>query len=166
LPGRIAEALQFDLLTRLQVAHLPPELQPSFQPCEQAQPRVLQQGKSLAQALRADVFLFGNVAVRDSKYDVSTYVSDAYELFTHPKPYTNRSVDLDNPSAAQMDPQAHAAVLTAVAAGLEKAGNCEAGITVTIAAERILGKVDPMIAAIRERCQQQLPHVDLLPGRK
>jgi hypothetical protein len=158
--------LQFDLLTRLQAERLPPELQPTFEPCEQAQPRALQDGKSIAQALQADVFLSGNVAVRDSKYDVSTYVSDAYELFTRPEPYTNHSVDLNNPSVAQMDPKTQAAVLAAVAAGLEKVGNCEASITVTIAAERVLGKVDPMITAIRERCQQTLPHMGLLPGGK
>jgi hypothetical protein len=105
-----------------------------------------------------------------SGYDVSTYVSDAYDIFVFPMSYTNQSVDLNNPSEAKMSPKTYEAVLAAVAAGLEKSEDfektekCKAVITVINAAERIVGEVTPPLAKIRKRCQQQLPHVGLLPG--
>jgi hypothetical protein len=172
LPGRIAEALQFNLLTRLQEATLPPALQPSFEPCEKAYPRALPYGKSLARALRAHAVLFGNVTQGVSGYDVNTYVSDAYDIFAFPVPYANQSVNLNNPSEAEMSPKTYEAVLAAVAAGLEKSEDlektekCKAVITVINAAERIVGEVTPPLAKIRGRCQQQLPHVGLLSGGK
>ena len=164
LPARIAEALQFDLLTRLQAKHLNAEVQPIFESCAGAKPKSIMHGGQWARALKAHAFLGGSVSRGQSDFDVSTHVSDAYDLFDGPQLSKNHAVDLNDPSAAQMDPKTHATILVAVAKGYENARLYAACVDTTFVAEGILGKSGPTIIAVRESCQAKLRHTGLVPG--
>ena len=171
LSQRIANALTYDLLTKLQRLHLQVKEQPSFLACEEAKLRSADQGKLFAQALNADVFICGNVIQSGQQINLRTFVSDSYGLFEVPLSFMNLNVDLNDPGAAQMHPETHAAVLTALAAGYEKAEQFPQGIEATFWAERLLAEAkmklpDLMeeIKKIRTRCQARLPHQGLLPG--
>jgi hypothetical protein len=165
LTGRIAEALQFNLLTRLQGLYFPPALQPIFEPCQNARPRTLHHGKNLAQALQAHAFLFGDVDRGPSDFSLSTYVSDAYELFDMPHTSKSESVDLNNPSEASISKETYGAVLASVAAGLWKSGDCRSALTVVRIAENVLGSTPTYLKEIGDLCQSALPHIGLQPGR-
>jgi hypothetical protein len=164
LPSRIAEALQFDLLTRLQEKHLNSEVQPIFEACAGAEPKSIMHGGQWARALKAHAFLSGSVNRGQSDFDVSTLVSDAYDLFDGPQRSKNHAVDLNDPSAAQMDPKTHATILVAVAKGYENARLYAECVDTTVVAEGILGASSPMIIAVRASCQAKLRHTGLVPG--
>lgn len=171
LSRRIADALNFDLLTRLQKFHLQSNLQPVFWACEEAKPRALTHGKYFAQALKADVFIWGNVKKAATGVDIRTVVSDSYGLFELPLSSINQNVDLNDPLAAQLHPETHAAVVAALAAGYEKEERFAQGIEATLLADKLLAdaKTKPPelideIKKIRGRCQARLPHQQLLPG--
>jgi hypothetical protein len=146
----------------LQAAHLANELQPAFEPCEAAQPQTLRLGKNFARAVQADAFVSGNIAGADPNFTVSTYVSDAYTLFEQPLVVTSRNVNLNNPPAAVIKGETHAAVLAAIAAGLGKKGDCLNSIAVISVAEQFVPRIPPYLADLRRRCQTLLPNNGLL----
>jgi hypothetical protein len=162
--ARIATALTYDLLTRLQQFHFNAVLQPEFIQCDEAKPRVPGEGKNLARALGANAFISGDVQAAGQGYDVRTYLSDPYDIFRPPFSSTNPSVDLDDPGAAQLSAETHAAILTVIAAAYEQEGNFAAGVEATYVAEGILGDVTPKLQEIRNRCKSQLPHCRFLLG--
>lgn len=157
LSDRLAEAMQFDLLNHLQRAHVPTNLQPIFAPCTEAKPRAISQGKTLAQALRADALVHGNVSREQNSFHVSTHVSDAHNPAAAPVTATSRDVDLNNPNIASMNPDTHVAVLAAVAAGLLENRDCVGALAVASAAERLAGQPPPFVAGVRQRCVEAPP---------
>ena len=164
LPGRVADLLYFNLTTRLQSVHLEQDLQPVFEACEYAKPRSVAHGDRYARALAADAFVSGDVVEQPSSYSVSTYVSDAHALFGRPAVSQSEDVDLNRPAYGVMSGDTHAAVLAAIAAGLAKADNCLAAVKVIQAAEAMTQSDLAYLAALRQKCQEALPHAGLLGG--
>jgi hypothetical protein len=162
LPDRVAQSLDFALNTKLQSVSLSPELQPSFEPCQAAKPKTARFGANFAKALQADAFVGGNIADGPVEFTISTYVSDAHDLFSAPKIVTSRSVDLNNPSGANMAADIHVAVLAAVAAGLAGKEDCVGAITVLSVAEQLVEPPPPYLLALRTRCEAKLPNIGLL----
>jgi hypothetical protein len=163
LPARVAQSLDFTLNTKLQSVSLPPDLQPSFEPCEAAKPKTARFGANYAKALQADAFVGGNIAADGpSEFSVSTYVSDAHSLFTTPKIATSKSVNLDNPSGANMAADIHVAVLASIAAGLAQKDDCVSAVTVLSVAEQLLDPPPPYLVDLRQRCEAKLPNIGLL----
>ncbi|MCK8604418.1 carboxypeptidase-like regulatory domain-containing protein [Desulfoferrobacter suflitae] len=162
LPERIATALTYEVLPLLQQYKIKPELQPDFLACDEARPRAVTQGRSLAQALGADAFVSGSVQGGEQGYDVRTFVSDRCDIYSVPFSSINKNVDLNDPGAAQLDPHTRATILVAIAAAYEKEGKYSDGVYATNAAEHTLGKLTPEIQAVRERCQMGLPQVGLV----
>lgn len=165
LSTRVARSLDFALTTRLQTAHLDPGLQPSFEPCDAAKPRTAKFAASYAKALRADAFVLGDIAETPPHFEVRTYVSDAHDLLSAPAIATSRSVDLANPSGAEMAGDTHAAVLASVAAGLARKGDCVTAITVLAVAEQLVDMVPAYVTALRRDCEAAVPNAGLLGGR-
>jgi hypothetical protein len=161
LSARVARSLDFALNTRLQTVHLSGSLQPSFEPCDAANPKTPRLGGDFARALRADAFINGDIADGPSSFTVNTYVSDAYDLFSVPATVTNRSVDLSNPSGASMAGETHAAVLAAIAAGLAKKDDCITALTVLSVAEQLVEVVPQYMSSLRKACEARLPNRDL-----
>ncbi|MEM9384918.1 MAG: carboxypeptidase-like regulatory domain-containing protein [Pseudomonadota bacterium] len=152
LPDRLAEALQFDLLTVMQQLHLPPALQPVFAPCRDAKPRVITQAGTLARALRAHAVVHGDVSRSTGEFLVRSHVSDAYDIVSVPVTTQNPAVDLANPSAAQLNPQTYGAVLMAVAAGIASRRDCPGALTVIAAAEALGEDVSALTALMEGNC--------------
>jgi len=161
LPDRVALSMDRALNTRLQTVHLPPELQPSFEPCDAAKPKTPRLGPNFAKALRADAFIGGDVAEEPPHFTVSTYLSDAYDFFSSPEIAISRSVDLNNPSGASMAAEMHVAVLAAIASGLARKNDCVTAITVLSVAEQLINVVPSYIAALRKDCEARLPNAGL-----
>jgi hypothetical protein len=162
LPERVARSLDFALNTKLQALSLSPELQPSFESCDAAKPKTPRLGARYAKALKADAFVSGNIADGPAEFTVSTYVSDAHNLFGAPNIATSKSVNLNNPSGAAMVDDVHAAILAAIAAGLAEKKDCVSATTVLSAAEQLLNPIPPYIVNLRQRCEAELPNVGLL----
>ncbi len=152
LSDRLAEALQFDLLTVMQQLHLPPALQPVFAPCRDARPRLITQGSTLARALRAHAVVHGNVSRSTGEFLVRAHVSDAYEISSAPVTTQNPAVDLENPSAAQLNPETYAAVLMAVAAGIANRRDCPGAATVLAAAEALGEDASALLEVMEANC--------------
>ena len=126
-------------------------------------------GGQLANALKVHAFVGGSVKRGESNYDVSTHVSDAYELFKLPHRSKNLAVDLDDPSSAELNPGTHAAVLIALAKGYEKKGDSNYCVDVVTQAEKMAhaadiksGKLYDMIMNLKEDCKSKLPHKGLV----
>ncbi len=164
LSTRIADALKFDLVTRIQQLHIDWKLQPSFKPCEKANPEGDEQRKDFARSLESDVFVSGYIKVTEHGYKVRTLIIDRYDLFEAPFSSENPNVDLDDPGAAQLTRETHVAILNAIAVSYEQEHNYDECVNVTVVAEQILGNLLPEIEDIRKRCQKSLPHQGLLPG--
>ena len=160
--NRIAIALTYNLLPRIQQMHIPEDSQPAFQACGEAQPRSITTAGGFAEALGADAFVSGFVSQSGDRYRVDAYVGDPYGLFVPPLKTTNDDVDLDDPGAADFGPSTQAAILTALAAGYEEEGKPVECVDVTVAAEHVLGGLSPAIEATRRRCQGGLANVGLL----
>jgi hypothetical protein len=164
-PERVARSLESALNIRLQAVYLPPELQPSFEDCAEAKPKTPKFGARLARALGADAFVGGNIADDPPAYTVSTYVSDAHDLFPSPPVITSRSINLENFDEASISNDAYAAVLGAIAAGLAK-NDCVTAITVVKAATDLVEPDPPYLADLRAKCEARIPNTGLLgPGR-
>ncbi len=164
LSDKMAIALTYSLLTRIQRVHVPSDLQPSFGTCQGAKPRNPLDGPKFARFLEADVFVSGTVKQGAQGFDVAAYVSDRYDLYMPPLRALNVDVDLDDPGAADLDEETHAAVLVAIARRYEEEARFAECVDVTVAAEQILGGLTPVIEAERARCQQRLGNIGLLPG--
>lgn len=165
LPDRVAQSLDFALNTKLQTVSLSAELQPSFEPCPAAKPKTAKLGANYAKALQADAFVSGNIAAEGpAQFSVSTYVSDAHNLFGAPKVATSKSVDLNNPSGANIAADIHVAVLASIAAGLAQKDDCVGAITVLSVAELLLDPAPPYLVTLREQCEARLPNIGLLGG--
>lgn len=165
LSTRVARSLDFALTTRLQTLHLDRALQPSFEPCDAAKPRTPRFGADYARALRADAFVLGDIAEAPPHFTVRTYVSDAHDLLNQPVVASSESVDLDNPSGAEMAGETHAAVLASVAAGLAGNGDCVTAISVLAVAEQMAETVPGYVTELRRHCEGALPNTGLLGGQ-
>jgi hypothetical protein len=91
-------------------------------------------------------------------------IADRYGLLVPPARASSPDVDLDDPAAARLSGAAHVAILTALIAGYEKAGQTAECVEVSNAAERLVGTLPPTLAQARERCAQNLPNRALLRG--
>jgi len=168
LSSRIADALTYSLLTRLQEVHVPSDFQPLFLECTEAKPRSITLAGAYARALGADAFVSGDVNPDDGRFRVSAYVGDRFELFVPPRRTVNPGVNLDDPGAAQLDPLTHGAILVAIASGYERAGRYAECVDVTVAAGRLVeDTASPVARALLDKradCQAQLANRGLLRG--
>ena len=162
--SRVADALSYDLLTRVQRAGLRPAEQPNILACADAKPRTLADYGNFAKALLADAFLAGYVTKSGERFKVEMSVEDGFGVFGSPRRISNRDVNLDDPAAARLDTEAHGAILTALIAGYETAGKAAECVELCAAAERMLGTLPPAIADLRKKCRGALPNSGLLPG--
>ncbi len=167
LSTRIKDALDYDLVTRLQKLRIELPDRPTFYECEEAQPRSGSLLANYARALHADVLLSGYVRPTDntsSKYRVDALLGDRFGVYEQPFRASSEAVDLDVPFSAELHPTTHAAVLIALAAGYEEAGRQADCVMVTFAAQEMMGELTPEISTVRERCQRALPNAALQRG--
>ena len=165
LSSRVADALNYDLLVRMQQARLARDALPIIIACGRARPRADDDYTKFAKVLHADAFLGGYVdhsGPRRVKVQMS--VADRFGLLDPPRRAASKDVNLDDPAVARLDPSAHAAILTALITGYERAGKFAECIEFTVAAARIVGLLPPALADARRRCEQALPNRGLLPG--
>ncbi len=163
LPDRIAEALRFDLNTRLQQNWIDPSLQPVFAPCNGARPQLPELGTNLATALNADALVYGYVASAVPPFKVSTSVSDA-NGFVPPTTIAHDDVDLNDPERTRMSVEAHAAILASLAGGIfnKKTENCPQVISVLNVIEQLVSNPPAAVATLRARCNPHLRNTELL----
>lgn len=164
LASRVADALSYDLLTRIQQQHLKPGVQPIVLVCGQARPQATTDYPNFAKALRADAFVSGYVSPSGTKYKVDMCVADRFDLLVPPPRVSSRDVNLDDPAATRLAPEVHKAILTALIAGYRETKKYAECVDVTVAAERILGSLPPQIEEARRECQAALRNRGLLPG--
>ena len=164
IAGRVADALNYDLLTRMQQA-LNQKSLPSIVACGGARPQAVVDYSRFAKVLHADAFLVGSVndaALRKVKVDI--VVVDRLDLLAAPLRVSSKDVNLDDPELARLDVAAHAAILTALVGGYEQARKFAECIDFTSAAARILGPLPSALESARQRCLQQVPNRGLLSG--
>ncbi len=168
LAARIKDTLDYDLLTRFQQLRIRPDSQPLVIACEKVKPQALADYASYAKALQADAFLSGYVAptgvAGSQKVKVEMSIGDRFGLLVPLAHASTPNVDLDDPAAARLHADAHAAIFTALIAGYEKTGQATECVEATIAAERAIGALPATLADARKRCQKRLPNSGLLPG--
>jgi hypothetical protein len=164
IAARVADALNFDLLIRMQQG-LSASALPSIIACGSARPRAVEDYATFAKVLRADAFLVGSVNdAALTKVKVEMAVIDGFGALPAPLRASSREVNLDDPSVARLDAAAHAAILTALVSGYERAGKFAECIDFTTAAARIVGTLPASLQSARSRCQQRLPNRGLLSG--
>ena len=99
---------------------------------------------------------------QQGQFRISTYVGDAYNLFVPPLRTVNEGVDLSDPGAAKLDPDTHAAILLALAAGYEQAGRFAECVDVAVAADQLDPDISPPLRRTIQRqlanCQDKLPN--------
>lgn len=165
LSARIADALSYNLLTRLQQARLRPEAQPFVIACAGARPQSSADYGTFAKALQADAFLSGYVdEPRPGRAKVQMSVADRYGVLVPPARAASSDVDLNDPALARLDDLAHEAILVGLIAGYERAGLHADCIEAANAAERLLRGLPPKLAEARKRCQQASPNRALMDG--
>jgi TIR domain-containing protein/carboxypeptidase family protein len=164
LAGRVAEALTYDVLTVLQTLNLPPEQQPRFIACDEAQPRSVDFAAAYARAFKADAFLVGSVEPAEGAFNVRAFVGDAFQLFKPPRPLLARGVALNDTAVARLGPDMRAVILTALARGFAERGKFSECVDVAVAASRLL--TDPLTALDQTlaRCQDSTGVGDLRRG--
>lgn len=159
LTERITDALQFDLIIRLQQNRLDPALQPVFAPCSGARPAVLQHSKRLVRALHADSLVYGDVTSTAAPFTVKTLITDAYDLFQMPQAHLNDAVDLNDPTSATMSNAVHAAILASLAAGLARTdtSQCAEVISILNTIEQLVSSPPQTLETLRQEC---IPHLE------
>jgi hypothetical protein len=165
LAARIADALSYDLLVRMQQGRLVGDALPIVVACGKARPQAIGDYTNFAKVLHADAFLGGYVD--DSgprRVKVQMSVADRFEMLVPPLRASSKDVNLEDPAVARLDPSAHAAILTALVTGYERAGKFAECIEFTVAAARIVGSLPAALADARRRCEQALPNRGLLSG--
>jgi hypothetical protein len=95
---------------------------------------------------------------------VEMRIADRFGVLKPPARASSPDVDLDDPAAAQLSPDARVAILTALVAGYEHAGNAAECVEASNAAEGVVGALPEKLAEARERCLQSLPNRALLRG--
>ena len=168
LAARIKDTLNYELLTPMQRVGIAQDLQPMILDCGKVQPRADADYPGIAKALKADAFLAGYVTPASStsspKVKVEMVIADRYGLLVPPARASSPDVDLNDPAAARLSPDAHVAILTALIAGYEKAGMAAECVEASNAAEGVVGALPARLAEARERCLQSLPNRALLRG--
>jgi hypothetical protein len=162
LADRVVEILSYDLNTQVQAVHLATELQPIVEECAGAEPHSPRLGGKFAAALGADAFVFGFVEPEQARYRVTTYISDAYGMFTPlPRAVSSPAVDLGD-SRAVLSGATHAAILGAVAKGLADAEDWATAISVISAAEHLVNPTPDYLLALRKECEKHVPNAGLV----
>ena len=168
LAARIKDTLNYELLTRILLAGIAPDLQPTILDCGKVQPKADADYPGIAKALRADAFLAGYVtppaSTSSPKVKVEMMIADRFGVLKPPARASSPDVDLDDPAAARLSPDAHLAILTALVAGYEQTGNAAECVEASNAAEHVSGVLPAKLAEARERCLQSLPNRALLRG--
>ncbi len=163
LADRVADALNYDLLVRMQQGRLVRDALPIIVACGKARPQSSGDYTNYAKVLHADAFLTGYVDDPGThRVKVQMSVADRFGLLIPPLRASSPEVNLDDPAVARLDPSAHAAILTALVAGYERAGKYADCIEFAVAAARILATLPPAIADARRRCEQAVPNARLV----
>ncbi|HEX9277299.1 MAG TPA: carboxypeptidase-like regulatory domain-containing protein [Casimicrobiaceae bacterium] len=165
LAARVADALNYDLLVRMQQGRLGRDALPIIVACGRARPQSIGDYTNFAKVLNADAFLGGYVDESGPRrVKVQMSVADRFERLVPPLQAASKDVNLGDPAVARLDPSAHVAILTALVTGYERSGKFAECIEFTVAAARILGSLPPALAEARRRCEQAVPNRGLLPG--
>jgi len=158
LAERVRDALELDLLPRIQRNELPPERQPKITACVNARPASRDHHSDFAKSLRADAFVSGHVVpASQNQVTVEMAVADRHDRLVPPVLATSAPVDLDNARAARLGPETYAAVLIALAGGYESGEDYAACVELVGLSESILGRLHPKLAEARDRCQTASP---------
>jgi hypothetical protein len=91
-------------------------------------------------------------------------IADRFGVLEPPARASSPDVDLDDPAAARLSPDAHLAILTALVAGYEQTGNAAECVEASNVAEHVSGVLPEKLAEARDRCLQSLPNRALLRG--
>jgi hypothetical protein len=162
IAARVAEALERDLLPRMQQKPGPQSL-PSIIACGTAKPRAAADYTRFAKVLHADAFLTGSVnKAALAKVKVDMAVVDQLGLLSPPLRSSSRDVNLEDAEASRLDVAANKDILIALVGGYEKAGKYDECVDFTSAAARILGSLPNELAEARKRCQQRVANRGLL----
>jgi hypothetical protein len=168
LAARIKDTLNYELLTRIQLVGIAPDLQPTILDCGKVQPKADADYPGIAKALKADAFLAGYVtspaSTSSPKVRVEMMIADRFGVLEPPARASSPDVDLDDPAAARLSPDAHLAILTALVAGYEQTGNAAECVEASNVAEHVSGVLPEKLAEARDRCLQSLPNRALLRG--
>lgn len=165
IAARVADALNYDLLVRMQQEELAHSALPIIIACGGAKPRAVGDYGKYAKVLRADAFLVGSVNdTALTKVKVEMAVIDGHGILPLPLRASSPEVNLDDPSVARLDASAHAAILTALVGGYERSGKFAECVDMTNAAARIVGTLPAALQSARARCEQRLPNRGLLSG--
>jgi hypothetical protein len=164
LAPRISEALEYDLLTRLQQARLPQISQPVFLACGDARPQAAGDFTHFAKALNADAFISGYVdETAPRKAKVHMRIADRRARLVPPISVSSKDVNLNDPALARLDQAAHAAILVALVSGYEEAGKPADCIDFIVAVGRILsGPMPAPILEAKTRCEAAVANRGLL----
>lgn len=163
LSARIADTFRYDLLTQIQKANFVAARQPGIFACSTAKPMAPERYGRYARLLGADAFVGGFVTSPDPvKVKVQITVADGYGVMLAPLTATSSDVDLDDPTMAQLAPEANAAVLTALAIGYKLSDKPQECVDLIAASERMLGSLPAALATLREECKAALPNRGLL----
>jgi hypothetical protein len=165
LAARVADALNYDLLVRMQQGRLARDSLPIVVACGKARPQAALDYTTFAKVLHADAFLGGYVDDSGSgRVKVEMSVADRFELLVPPRRSSSKDVNLDDPAVTRLDPSAHAAILTALVTGYERAGKFAECIEVTAAAAQIVRQLPKELVEAQRRCRKAVPNTGLLPG--
>jgi len=162
--ARVSDALLYQLsfLERSRVAS---DRRPSVVACEQLDDR--DNLPALARELKADALMSGAVARPEGRprYNVTMFLGDPYGLFDNATRVNSRDVDLDDPSASRLAPEALGAVLRALLTGYLKNEQYADCVELSGLALAELPRPAPQpIVDIRAECLRKQPAGLLMAG--
>lgn len=162
--ARVTDALLYQL-SFMERSRVTAERRPSVVACERLDDR--ENLPALARELNADALMSGSVARPDARprYSITMFLGDPYGLFDNAPRVHSRDVDLDDPSASRLAPEALAAVLEALLTGYVRNQQFAECVELSGLALAELPKPSPpRIVALRTECLRQQPARGLLGG--
>jgi hypothetical protein len=162
--ARVTDALLYQL-SFMERSRVAADRRPSVVACERLDDR--ENLPALARELNADALMSGSVARPDARprYSVTMFLGDPYGLFDNASRVHSRDVDLDDPSASRLAPEALAAVLEALLTGYVKNGQFAECVELSGLALSELPKPSPAaIVNLRAECLRRQPARGLLGG--
>lgn len=156
LPGRVAEAVRWELTKIAETSSLAPERRPAVVSCDQIDDR--EYLAATARALRADALLIGSVKPmpHGPRFQLTMLLGDQHDLFRDAPTLVSKEIDLEEARASRLDAAASAAILQAVLTGYRKAGRFEDCVELGRRAGAELKPLPEAIARLRAECASLL----------
>lgn len=162
--ARVTDALLYQL-SFMERSRVAADRRPAVVACERLDDR--ENLPALARELNADALMSGAVARPDARprYSITMFLGDPYGLFDNASRVHSRDVDLDDPSASRLAPEALSAVLEALLTGYVRNQQFAECVELSGLALAELPKPSPpRIVALRGECLRQQPARGLLGG--